>query len=209
MIRKSGKTFITSVLRRLRRDRRGVSTIEFAFIMPAFFFLLLGSLEFGFAFYARAVLQGAVEQAARRASLENWAFTDIERDVANQVKSVIPVADANTQIRFDLDSTYYANYADIERPEDFTDANGNGRLDRGECFVDRNGNSSWDTDVGLDGRGSAQDVVVIDAEIQYWRPFPLWTLFGFDDTQTLRTTTILRNQPFTAQASRVGVRICT
>jgi TadE-like protein len=195
-------------LRRLRKDEKGVSAIEFAFVMPAFLFLFFGVFEFGFAFYARSVLQGAVEQAARRASLENWAWAAIQQDVENQVKSVIPVADTNTQIRFEIDPTYYASYNDIQLPEDFTDSNSNGQRDSNECFVDRNGNATYDEDVGLAGRGGAQDVVAIDAEIQYWRPFPFWTVFGFDDTQTLRVSTYLRNQPFSAQAARVGVRIC-
>jgi Flp pilus assembly protein TadG len=195
-------------LRRIGRNRKGIAATEFAFVAPVFLGLMLMSFEAGFAVYARSVLQGAVEQAARRASLENWRWDDIQEDVETQVKTVIPASEADTQISFRLDPTYYASYTDIELPEDFTDTNGNGEWDANECFVDRNNNASYDIDVGLAGRGGAQDVVSIDAELEYVRPFPLWGLFNASQTQTIRVTTYLRNQPFSAQAARVGVRIC-
>jgi hypothetical protein len=195
-------------LRRLGRNRKGMAATEFAFVAPVFLGIMLMAAEFGFAAYARSVLQGAVEQAARRASLENWRWEDIQEEVESQVKTVIPASDADTQISFRLDPTYYASYVDIELPEDFTDANGNGEWDTNECFVDRNSNASYDIDVGIAGRGGAQDVVSIDAELEYVRPFPLWGLFNISQTQTIRVSTYLRNQPFSAQAARVGVRIC-
>jgi hypothetical protein len=195
-------------LRRIGRNRKGIAATEFAFVAPVFLGLMLMTFEAGFAVYARSVLQGAVEQAARRASLENWRWEDIQEDVETQIKTVIPASDADTQISFRLDPTYYASYTDIELPEDFTDTNGNGEWDANECFVDRNGNASYDIDVGLAGRGGAQDVVSIDAELEYVRPFPLWGLFNASQTQKIRVTTYLRNQPFSAQAARVGVRIC-
>lgn len=193
---------------KIARDRTGIAATEFALIAPVFIGLMMMAFEAGFAVYARSVLQGAVEQAARRASLENWVWEDIQDAVEKQVKTVIPASDADTQISFTLDPTYYASYADIELPEDFTDTNGNGEWDADECFVDRNGNASYDVDVGLAGRGGAQDVVSIDAQLEYVRPFPLWGLFNASQTQKIRVTTYLRNQPFSAQAARVGVRIC-
>jgi TadE-like protein len=199
---------IRHLFRRISSDRRGISTVEFAFVAPVFLGLMLTVFEFGFAFYARSVLQGAVEQAARRASLENTAWVDIESEVERQVKTVIPTSDANTEISFNLDPTYYASYNDIQLPEDFTDSNSNGEWDTNECYVDRNGNEAYDTDVGLAGRGGAQDVVAIDAELEYVRPFPLWRMFNIGDKQRVRVSTFLRNQPFSAQAARVGVRIC-
>lgn len=196
------------LLRRLVRHRQGVSTVEFAFVAPVFIGMLLAVFEFGFAFYARAVLQGAVEEAARTASLENTQWTDISNRVSQQVRRVIPASDAETEISFSLDPTYYASYNDITLPEDFEDDNNNDVWDPEECFVDRNGNDTYDYDVGLEGRGGAQDVVAIDASLTYVRPFPLWRMFGIEPTQTISVSTYLRNQPFSAQASRAGVSIC-
>lgn len=195
-------------LRKLVRNERGISIVEFGLLAPVFIGFLLAVFEFGFAFYARAVLQGAVEEAARTASLENTQFDAIETRVSDQVVRVIPAGDADTDISFELDPIYYANYVDLTYPEDFEDNNNNNEWDSDECFVDRNNNGNYDTDVGLSGRGGAQDVVAIQASLTYVRPFPLWELFGVSPTQTINVATFLRNQPFAAQAAQSSVSIC-
>jgi len=146
-------------VRHLTSDRSGSAVVEFAIVAPVFLAMLMAVFDVGFLVYAKAVLQGAVEDGARTATLENTEWTTIEARVNNQVMSVIPVDNAETDISFDFDPTYYGNYADVALPEDFTDSNANGQWDATECFVDRNGNRSYDTDVGLAGRGGAQDVV--------------------------------------------------
>jgi Flp pilus assembly protein TadG len=50
---------------RLRRDRRGGAVIEFAFVAPVLFTMVLGGFEFGRMFYVRQGLEGATEAAAR------------------------------------------------------------------------------------------------------------------------------------------------
>ena len=195
-------------IRKLLRHESGVSVVEFALLAPIFFGILLAVFEFGFAYYARGVLQGAVDAAARTASLENTEFTQISDRVSRQVKAVLPSSEAETDISFDLDPTYYANYRDLQLPEDFEDNNNNDRWDSQECFVDRNANGTYDTDVGVEGRGGAQDVVSISATLSYARPMPLWRMFGLSDRQTITVRTFLRNQPFSAQAAETSVKIC-
>lgn len=201
-------------LRRLWRDRRGIAVTEFGFIAPLFLLLLMGVFDVGFGMYTQAVLQGATVEGARLASLENTLDTEIVRRVNRQVLNVIPSSDPDTEIDFEFDPVYYQNYAEIELPEDFTDklrgspAVKNGVYDPDECFVDRNGNRSWDRDVGIDGRGGAQDVVAIRTTVTYKRIFPFWKMIGQPQNQRLTAMTFLRNQPFSAQAPRVGVRIC-
>jgi Flp pilus assembly protein TadG len=196
------------LVRDIAADRRGVSVVEFAFVAPIFLTMLMAVFDFGFLVYAKAVLQGAVEDGARSASLENTQWTTIKDRVNSQVRAVIPAENASTDISFTFDPTYYGNYADVGLPEDFTDSNANGQRDSTECYVDRNSNRTYDTDVGLAGRGGAQDVVSISAEVTYKRIFPLWALLGQSQSQTIVARTYLRNQPFSAQAARVGVRIC-
>ncbi|HEU4820842.1 MAG TPA: TadE family protein [Qipengyuania sp.] len=201
-------------LRRLRRDKDGIAVTEFAFVAPIFLLMLMGIFDQGFAMYIQSALQGAVQDGARQASLENTLFADIEAKVNQQVRNVVPTSDPSTEITFTLDPTYYQNYNEIGMPEDFEDkfrgspAVKNGTYDADECFVDRNGNRQWDQDVGLAGRGGAQDVVSIKASLSYKRIFPFWKMIGQPQTQVLTATTFLRNQPFSAQATRVGVRIC-
>lgn len=198
-----------ALLSRLRRNEDGIAITEFGFVAPIFCLLLMGIFDQGYALYIQSALQGAVQEGARQASLENTLWANIESTVNQKVRNVVPSSDPNTVISFTLDPTYYQNYNDIGLPEDFTDSNGNGVYNVAtECFVDRNGNRQWDQDVGVAGRGGAQDVVSIRASITYRRVFPFWKMIGQPDTTTLSATTFLRNQPFSAQASRVGVRIC-
>lgn len=195
-------------LRALRRNEDGIAITEFGFVAPIFCLMLMGIFDQGYALYIQSALQGAVQEGARQASLENTLWSDIQASVNAKVRRVVPSSDPNTVISFTLDPTYYQNYNEIGLPEDFTDTNGNSRYDHPECFVDRNGDRVWNQDVGIAGRGGAQDVVSIRASITFKRVFPFWKLIGQPDRQTLTATTFLRNQPFSAQAARVGVRIC-
>lgn len=200
--------------RKLRRlaslagDDTGATIIEFAIVAPVFLLMLMAVFDLGFLIYSKAVLQGAVEHGARSASLENTEWSTIEDRVNEQVRAVIPVRDSSTDISFEFDPLYYENYNDIQLPEDFTDTNNNDIWDSNECFVDRNGNGNYDVDVGLTGRGGAQDVVSIRAEVTYKRIFPLWMMLNQSQDYTITAATFLRNQPFSAQAARVGVKIC-
>ncbi|KRA83267.1 TadE/TadG family type IV pilus assembly protein [Altererythrobacter sp. Root672] len=195
-------------LRKVLTDETGSTIIEFAILAPVFLLMLMAVFDFGFLIYAKAVLQGAVEEGARSASLENTEWSSIKKRVNSQVVAVLPVGDASTDIQFTFDPQYYANYNDIMLPEDFTDKNSNNQWDANECFVDRNGNGTYDTDVGMAGRGGAQDVLSISAQVTYTRIFPLWAMLGDSQTHTIMASTYLRNQPFSAQAARVGVKIC-
>ncbi len=199
-------------LRRLRCDERGLAVTEFGFVAPIFLLMLMGIFDQGFAMYIQSALQGATQEGARQASLENTLFTDIEAKVNRQVRNVVPSSDPNTEITFTLDPTYYQNYNEIELPEDFEDKTRAGVKDGiyqvDEWYVDRNNSNSWESDVGLAGRGGAQDVVSIKASLTYRRIFPFWRMIGQPQNQVLSATTFLRNQPFSAQATRVGVRKC-
>lgn len=188
--------------KRLVGDQKGVSTVEFGLLGSLFMTFMMGVFDIGFGVYSKAILQGALEEAGRTASLENSTNAAIDYKITGQVQAI------NNAANITVVRSYYENYDDVVLPEDFTDGNSNGVKDSNECFVDRNGNRQWDADVGLSGRGGAQDVVAFTATMQYTKLFPLWSLLGQPSLQTLKATTHLRNQPFSAQAGRVGVNIC-
>jgi len=54
----------------LRREIRGVSTIEFAFIAPLFVVMVVGMAQMGRLFYAHASLRNAVAEGARFATID-------------------------------------------------------------------------------------------------------------------------------------------
>jgi Flp pilus assembly protein TadG len=191
-------------LRRIKRDQNGIAATEFALIAPTFMLMLMGVFDLGYSGYIKYVLIGAVEAAGRSSSLETTSTTTIDTKVRDTMKALDKAGTLATPQRL-----YYEKYSDVSVPEDFTDTNNNSIRDPGECYIDRNGNATWDADVGVSGRGGAQDVVVYQAEFTYQRMFPLWSILGQPQTDVITAKTYLRNQPFSAQAARKGVQICT
>ncbi len=191
-----------TVKSQLLNNTKGVALTEFALIAPVFLMTLMGAFDIGYSMYLKSILEGAVEDAGRTSSLE----TTLTSAIDNKIKTTVTSLNRTENLTFSRE--FFQNYADVDLPEDFTDGNANGVRDPGECFVDRNGNSTWDVNVGLPGRGGAQDVVLYSASFTYVRLFPLWSLLGQPSETTITGSTYLRNQPFSAQAARVGVRIC-
>jgi len=77
------------------------------------------------------------------------------------------------------------------------------------AVADVNGNSTWDADPGVSGNGGAGDTVLYTASITYTRLFPMSIWMGWSRTATLSASTVLKNQPWAAQASSTPATICT
>lgn len=183
-------------LRRLGRDQQGVTIIEFALIAPALMVLLLGLFDLGYNMYTNEMLQGAIQRAARGSTIEGADKKEATLDaiVTSEVHSVA----ANATLTFDRKS--YASFARVGRPEDYTDGNANGVCDNGEPFEDANGNGKWDLDPGAKGFGGARDAVLYTVTVKYPRLVPIGAFLpGQNKDFTLKSTTVLRNQPYGAQ----------
>jgi Flp pilus assembly protein TadG len=189
---------------RLRGDRRGATLVEFAIVAPVFLLLLIGIMETGFAIYAKVVLNGAVAAAGRSSGLESGQLSQaaIDRRVRERVQAVVPNA------AFTFTRANYQNFADIGRPEDFSDTNRNGQHDANECFSDENGNGQWDADVGRGGLGGASDVVLYVVQARYPSLLPIASAFGLPQRWSISASTILRTQPFATQSTRQAVQVC-
>lgn len=190
-------TRLHSLVGRLCRQQRAVAAVEFALVGPLFFLVLLGSMDFGLQMYARQVLQGAVSNAGRAATLEGNAGDQSALDdmVRDRVQAIFSEAELTFTRRA------YESYDEIGDPEPFTDKNNNGKYDSGECFEDLNGNRSWDADRGSAGNGGAEDVVLYTVEMDFDRLLPVWKMLGQDQHQKLTATTVLRNQPYNVNTS--------
>lgn len=191
-------------LARLRRDRRGVTVVEFAIVAPVMITLLLGLGDLLYQSYLQSILSGAVIKAGRDAALQANATDQSALD--NQVKSMVGLLGPNMQ--FDFQRRSYASFA-LVKPENFTDKNGNGVRDPGECFDDVNNNKQWDKDPGILSQGGANDVTKYTVTVTYPRMFPVSRLFGWSATQQVSATTLLKNQPYKTQATQTVVSICT
>lgn len=181
----------------LWRCARGVTIVEFAMIAPILLFLICGAIEMGHMIFARQMLEGALIEAARRATAsmetdENTRATIMRNSVGNTM-SLFPVAAGKS---IDVTTTVFADFASVT-PEIYTDANKNGKYDAGEPFVDRNKNGKWDPSTPKSGvMGDAGDVV------SYTVTYPKAVLFrmvgsaiGYGEgVEPLSATTVVRNE---------------
>lgn len=198
---------------RLRKDEDGATILEFAIIAPIFFFMLLGTFEVGYSMYMKSVLDGAIQQAARDATLQQGNNPEDRREIDDKLRAaLLAVNPSLTDIQIIRKS--YTNFSGVERIEDYTDTNNNGTCDNNEAYVDESGNGKWGT-VGYAGNGSARDAVLYTVKISYNAVFPLdkfvrkgasegssFTLDGLPDQRTLVAETLLKNQPFGDQTVR-------
>ncbi len=183
--------------RRLRRDQRGATIVEFAVIAPVLFGFLMFLIDTGYFIFARAVLSGEVNAAGRNSTLgsaTDAARAELDTRVGDQVKRLVP----HGQLAFER--TAFANYRFAQaQAEPFNDSNGNNICDNGETYVDLNGNGSHDLNGGRAGGGSAKDVVIYTVTLRYDRLLPMHKLLGWDQEVAMTSTTVLRNQPFDNQ----------
>ena len=194
-----------SPARALGRDQRGVTTVEFALVLPPLLLLLLGGLELAHTKYVQTVLVGQLQKAGRDISLEGSANATTQTTVLNTVTSTLQGVAPNATVSYTLQSFHdYANVAN--RAEEFGDADHDGLCDHGETFVDSNGNGHWDADGSVNGRGGAKDVVLLTATVTYPR-LAMAQLFGAGSTISLTSSTLLRNQPSSTQ-SQPATGIC-
>lgn len=185
----------------LGRDSRAVTAVEFAVVAPVMLMIIFGLLELAFQAFAQGTLDGAVNEGARGGTIEINAGSQsgLDARVASQVQSVIPSATVT------FDRANYSSVADIAKREDFQDAPPlNDRWDTGECFEDYNGNGRYDLDRGRAGQGGADDFVRYEVTAQYQRFFPVG-LLGLDSAVTLKSRSVLRNQPYSAQSAAAVV----
>lgn len=194
------------ILSRLAGDSRGATIIEFAFVLPVMLVAIMGLMDSCYQIYVQSILTGAVQRAGRDSTIE----TNIGDTAAIDAKVLALVQTVASQATFASPPTRqsFASFQQINRtgPEPFVDSNNNNVRDAGECFDDINGNGSWDNqvlvDTGTSGAGGASDVVAYTVVINYPRLFPLFAFMGIGNTAQLRSTTLLRNQPFATQARR-------
>ncbi|MCP9222845.1 pilus assembly protein [Erythrobacter sp. LQ02-29] len=188
---------------RIARDERGATIVEFALILIPLLTVIIAGLDFGYQSYVRAVMQGAVNDAARRASVQNPELAYAGDSVEDQVEQMIRDQIGSIAIGADIDvkQTSFYRFSSIGNAEPLlTDVNKNGRFDAndGDCWRDENGNGVYDTDqsAGATGRGSPDDVIFYQVDALVPRLFNSGWLWGGSDEFELALEAAVRNQPF-------------
>jgi hypothetical protein len=184
---------------RLSRDASGATALEFAIIAPVLILFLTGFLDYGYWMYIRATASGTLESVARSTGVGGASVdpTVFQNQVETQIKKLSPNA------TFVWNAKSYYDFEGIGKPEKLiTDNDGDGHYDAGDCWEDANNNGTYDSDSGAAGIGGADDIVYYQLTVTF--P-PLVDIGGFipglggNHTSTLKT--IVRRQPFAAQAT--------
>lgn len=193
------------LLRRLRRDNKAVTIVEFAMVAPVMLLLLLGLFDLGYRAYASSVLQGSLHDAARMATVGGFSMTQIDTRVKTRLSNFATRSTVTTAA-----ASYY-EFSGVSKPETIVgDTVPLNSYNPGDCFEDVNGNNAYDTDRGRGGTGNADDIVRYRVTINFPRIFPLGYILGWPSTQTLTQETVLRNQPFAGRnmsTNRVSVAV--
>jgi Flp pilus assembly protein TadG len=192
--------------RRLAREEDGATLTEFGLVAPILFLMLTGIFDMAHGVYTTALVNGAMQAAARDLTIEGASLreTQLDQNVINQVRAVVP-----TNATVNLTKQTYADFNDVGRPEDFTDSDGDGLCNNGEPYVDVNANSQWDADRGKTGLGGARDVMLYTVTVDYPRLFPIYKFVGLPQNARISGSTVLRNQPFDEQKRNQVTRNCT
>lgn len=210
---------------RLWKDQRGSTVVEFAIVCPVLLMMILGSLDLGYALYARSILDGAIQKAARDSGLQTGSGRGCEIDygVIQSLSGLLKVNVLNNhtetsfcamtdQQRSDLFAQAenvensilfirrnYVSFSDIGEMEEFTDSDDDSVCDRGEAYEDLSGDGNWG-ERGANGQGGARATVLYSAGLHFRRIFPAYKLIGGNEFMTVQSTTILRNQPYAETA---------
>lgn len=182
---------------RLREDQRGAALVEFALVVPPLFLFIMGIGDLGYQSYLRAVTQGVLDRAGRAASVGTMNTSQIDSYIATQMQT-INAKNGTTSI---TKKSYY-NFSRIGKPEKITtDIAPLGSYNSGDCFEDANGNGNYDTSTGNDGLGGADDIVYYQVTVSMPRLFPMAKMLGWNATQSATANAIIRNQPWSNQAT--------
>ena len=190
------------LLRALGRDSSGATIVEFALVVPVLSLLLLGTLDLGYRSYVSSIVQGALHEAARMATVGGVSTSTIQTHVQNRLRDFSRNATITTTTRS------YSEFSGVNVPETITqDTAPIGTYNTGDCFQDVNGNGTYDLDRGRGGLGGAEDVVYFEVTMTYPHIVPLGTFLGWNSNVTVRQNTVLRNQPYAGRSNTTSV-IC-
>jgi Flp pilus assembly pilin Flp len=202
-------TPLTRTLRRLRLDHCGAVAVEFGFVAPVLFLMLLGFFDIGHSLFMRAMIEGELQRAARGSGLETGGTVSSQTSMDNRVRAQVRALHKNATVTFNRRFFKTFTRAAARQPEPWVDADNN-RQCRGESFTDENNNGVHDMDGGNQGQGGAKDYVIYSVTVTYPRLFPLMSFIGASRNVTFSAATVMGNQPYGDQSTYAAptTRMC-
>jgi Flp pilus assembly protein TadG len=178
--------------RRARSDVRGSAAVEFAFVAPVFFALLLGIIEAGLVFFAQFTLQNAVNDAARQIRTgQMQGNSSNSKDAFRTLicNGITPLMQCSTSLQIDVES--FSNYGGVNYPDPTKTQNGTTTLNAGL--------NNYDV-------GTACSVVLVRAFYTWpvWAPGLAWFLNNITDANgnkahLISSAAAFRNEPYANQ----------
>jgi hypothetical protein len=183
------------------RARDGATVVEFALVLIPLLTLIMGSLDLGYQVYLRALTTGAVERAARRATVGGMTSAQVTDMITDEVRTILPVSERTNPDAVKVVKSNYFNFSNVGGGERITgDTDPVGQYNSTDCYEDRNNNGHYDANAGgADGLGGADDIVYYNVTVTITRLFPVAALFGASPKMTIGTKTLIRNQPYGQQ----------
>ena len=185
---------IRQKLTELRRNKDGVTAIEFAFIAPVLVLMVMSTLEVSLIMYARSIMEGGSFLSSRTGK------TGYAADGLTQQETIIASLNERAGILMDTDNIHvaprsYGSFSDVGEPEPFVDTNGNSQRDFGENYTDVNNNGQYDEDMGFESYGESAQITMYTITYD-WPVFtPILHPF-FGDTKTITAVTVVKNEPY-------------
>ncbi|MEE4206043.1 MAG: TadE family protein [Erythrobacter sp.] len=184
---------------RLAREREGVTIVEFAFVAPVMFMLILGLLEMGYVAFARSTLESAILVASRESKVAECPAQTAELIEDELMDRLSVISTFNNQPPKLEVRSYGTNFRNVGNPEPFNDIDASGTWDPGEPYQDFNGNGQWDDDMGKDGNfGQFGEVVEFSASMDVVSliPYVAAAVNGNEGFYRVTAETVVRNEPF-------------
>ncbi|MBL8657918.1 MAG: pilus assembly protein [Altererythrobacter sp.] len=192
------------LLTRLGGDTRGVTLVEFGFVLGPLCLLLLGGLDLGYQSYLRSVVQGALDDVSRSGSMETPDFNCEGESMQAQIRCAIETR-SNVVARnatYTISTRNFYDFSGVGRSEKLvTDYNDNGQYDEGDCWEDLNNDGFYDVVAGRDGVGGADDIVFYEVTVRMPRLVPMRGLFGTREEYSITARSAIRNQPYARQVA--------
>lgn len=193
----------SAFVRRLREDERGATILEFGILVIPLSVCLLGMLDVGYMMYVKSLMQGALNDVSRKATVEKPVFSgqgtvDAKIDAAIKARMGTLVKAGTYTIK----KTSYYKFSGVGKAEKMTkDINGNGKVDKSDCWEDVNKNNTFDTSTsaGTASPGGADDVVLYTVNVAQDRITPMAGLIGMPAKYSISVKTLVRNQPYADQ----------
>jgi Flp pilus assembly protein TadG len=177
-----------------RHSERGATAVEFALILPALLFLILGGIEFSLLLFVQTSLEGATFNASR---LGKTGYTQATSTREETILSAIDdrigfFLDMN---QLNLEARSYDNFSSIGQPEPFVDVNANGVRDITENYTDVNSNGVYDDDMGVASPGVAGEIVVYTVTYPWSIMNPLLHAYMGDRVE-ISSKFVVKNEPY-------------